>query len=96
MAGENKLSDKALKGFWGNPEKSRSPLLMERGFLFCEYQGGCELCFLLQVSRWPGAPVWLTLGKYPDMSLKQARESATSAVVGWLTNVIRVSRLDSG
>nr|WP_254065404.1 Arm DNA-binding domain-containing protein [Cedecea sp. FDAARGOS_727] len=41
--------------------------------------GTVSFVYFFRHSGRQSSPVWMTLGKYPDMTLKQAREKRTSA-----------------
>ena len=75
MAGENKLSDKALKGYLGKPREKQITIADGKGLsIRVSTKGVVSFVFFYRLAGGRAAPVWLTLGKYPDMSLKQARE----------------------
>ncbi|MFB5745070.1 tyrosine-type recombinase/integrase [Cedecea sp. S5-13] len=75
MAGENKLSDKALKGFLGKPREKQVTVADGKGLsVRLSKKGAVSFVFFYRLPGGVAAPVWLTLGKYPDMTLKQARE----------------------
>ncbi|MGQ9451727.1 Arm DNA-binding domain-containing protein [Leclercia sp. TB492] len=55
-------------------------------------KGVVSFVFFYRLAGGLAAPVWFTLGKYPDMSLNQAREKRDECRA-WLADVIRVFRL---
>ena len=75
MAGENKLSDKALKALHGKPQPRQKMVADGRGLsVRVSVSGTVSFVYFFRHSGRQSAPVWMTLGKYPDMTLKQARE----------------------
>lgn len=85
MAGENKLSDKALKALHGKPQKRQKMVADGRGLsVRVSTSGTVSFVFFFRHSGRQSAPVWMTLGKYPDMTLKQAREKRDECR-GWLS-----------
>lgn len=86
MAGENKLSDKALKGYLGKPREKQITIADGKGLsIRVSTKGAVSFVFFYRLAGGRAAPVWLTLGKYPDMSLKQAREKRDECR-GWLAD----------
>lgn len=86
MAGENKLSDKALKNFLSKPRDKQMLLADGKGLsVRVSKTGAVSFVFFYRLAGERGAPVWLTLGKYPDMSLKQARGKRDECRV-WLAD----------
>lgn len=74
MAGENKLSDKALRSFLGKPRDKQKTIADGKGLsVRLSTSGAVSFVFYYRIYG-QVAPIWLTLGKYPDMSLKLARE----------------------
>ncbi|HBR0795150.1 TPA: site-specific integrase [Klebsiella pneumoniae] len=85
MAGENKLSDKALKALHGKLQKRQKMVADGRGLsVRVSTSGTVSFVFFFRHSGRQSAPVWMTLGKYPDMTLKQAREKRDECR-GWLS-----------
>lgn len=75
MAGENKLSDKALRGLYGKPQSGQRMIADGRGLSVRVSKSGClTFVFLFRHGDRHSAPIWMSLGRYPDMTLKQARE----------------------
>ncbi|EDU0171258.1 site-specific integrase [Salmonella enterica subsp. enterica] len=75
MAAENKLSDKQLKSLVGKPQAKQKVISDGRGMsVRVSKNGGVSFVFFYRMGGRDTAPVWLTLGKYPDLSLKMARE----------------------
>lgn len=75
MADENKLSDKALKGLYGEPQPRQKMVADGRGLsVRVSMSGTMSFVYFFRHSGRQSAPFWMTLGKYPDMTLKQARE----------------------
>ncbi|EDF9813700.1 tyrosine-type recombinase/integrase [Salmonella enterica subsp. enterica serovar Tennessee] len=76
MAAENKLSDKKIKCLYGKPLDKQKVISDGRGLsVRVSKNGAVSFVFFYRLGGRDTAPVWLTLGKYPDMSLKMARES---------------------
>lgn len=85
MAGENKLSDKALKALHGKPQPRQKMVADGRGLsVRVSMSGTVSFVYFFRHSGRQSAPVWMTLGKYPDMTLKQAREKRDECR-GWLS-----------
>jgi|GEM_PF-3221305 len=78
MAGENKLSDKALKALHGKPQPRQKMVADGRGLSVRVSMSG-TVSFVISSDIRQSLPVWMTLGKYPDMTLKQTREKRTNA-----------------
>lgn len=75
MAGENKLSDKALKALHGRQQVRQKTIADGRGLsVRVSKNGSLSFVLFFRIGGRDSAPVWMTLGKYPDMTLKQARD----------------------
>ncbi|EKS1020584.1 DUF4102 domain-containing protein, partial [Escherichia coli] len=75
MAGDNKLTDKALKAMYGKARERQFTIADGRGLsVRVSKNGAISFVFFFRIGGRESAPVWMTLGKYPDMTLKQARE----------------------
>ncbi|WP_272872349.1 Arm DNA-binding domain-containing protein [Pectobacterium carotovorum] len=75
MAGENKLSYKALKALHGKPQHRQKMVADDRGLsVRVSTNGAVSFVFFFRHSGRQSSLVWMTLGRYPDMTLKQARE----------------------
>ncbi|HHQ6001281.1 TPA: tyrosine-type recombinase/integrase [Morganella morganii] len=84
MAGENKLSDKKLKSMLGRSRDAQVMVSDGKGMSARVSKTGC-VSFVYQF-RLPGASkntTWLTLGRYPDLSLSSARKKRDECRV-WL------------
>lgn len=85
MAGENKLSDKALKALHGKSQKRQKMVADGRGLSArVSTSGTVSFVFFFRYSGRQSDPVWMTLGKSPDITLKQARAKRDECR-GWLT-----------
>ncbi|NTZ36197.1 DUF4102 domain-containing protein [Enterobacter sp. JMULE2] len=74
MVAENKLSDKALKAMCGKPLERQKCIADGKGLsLRISRNGRISFVFSYRLGGRESSPVTLTLGKYPDMSLKLAR-----------------------
>ncbi|KAB8312300.1 site-specific integrase [Erwinia endophytica] len=74
MSGDNKLSDKQLKALLGKTSEKQKMIADGRGLsVRLSKSGGVSFVFSYRVSGRKSAPVWLTLGRYPDLSLLSAR-----------------------
>ncbi|WP_447722313.1 tyrosine-type recombinase/integrase [Edwardsiella tarda] len=74
MAIENKLSDKLLKSLAGKPRDRQKTMADGRGLsVRVSMAGGISFVFYYRMGGRETPPVWLTLGRYPDMSLAAAR-----------------------
>ncbi|EAR9443662.1 site-specific integrase [Salmonella enterica] len=75
MAAENKLSDKRIKALLGKPQDKQQVISDGRGLsIRVSKNGAVSFVMFYRLGGRETPPVWLTLGKYPDMSLKMARE----------------------
>ncbi|EMN7478656.1 site-specific integrase [Salmonella enterica] len=75
MAAENKLSDKRIKALLGKPQDKQQVISDGRGLsIRVSKSGAVSFVMFYRLGGRETPPVWLTLGKYPDMSLKMARE----------------------
>ncbi|EHN5884382.1 TPA: site-specific integrase [Salmonella enterica] len=75
MAAENKLSDKRIKVLLGKPQDKQQVISDGRGLsIRVSKSGAVSFVMFYRLGGRETPPVWLTLGKYPDMSLKMARE----------------------
>ncbi|MDC9616350.1 tyrosine-type recombinase/integrase [Xenorhabdus khoisanae] len=71
----NKLSDKKLKSLYGKPIGKQQTIADGNGLsIRLSKQGTISFVFFYRLYGRESAPIWLTLGKYPDLSLKAARE----------------------
>ncbi|EOT7728261.1 Arm DNA-binding domain-containing protein [Escherichia coli] len=76
MAIENKLTDKLLKSLAGKPQDRQKIMADGRGLsVRVSVVGGISFVFYYRIGGRDAPPVWLTLGRYPDMSLAAARRS---------------------
>ncbi|HCN9846755.1 TPA: tyrosine-type recombinase/integrase [Escherichia coli] len=74
MAIENKLSDKLLKSLVGKRQDKQKTIADGRGLsVRVSMVGGISFVFYYRLGGRESPPVWLTLGRYPDMSLATAR-----------------------
>ncbi|EIY5518677.1 site-specific integrase [Salmonella enterica] len=75
MAAENKLSDKRIRALLGKPQDKQQVISDGRGLsIRVSKSGAVSFVMFYRLGGRETPPVWLTLGKYPDMSLKMARE----------------------
>ncbi|WP_447215403.1 tyrosine-type recombinase/integrase [Citrobacter pasteurii] len=75
MGAENKLSDKALRALMGKVQPAQRHIADGKGLSArISKKGGISFVFFYRLGDRDSSPLWLTLGRYPDMSLKQARE----------------------
>ena len=96
MAGENKLSDKALKSLEGKPQQLQKIVADGRGLsVRVSTNGAVSFVFFFTHSGRQSAPVWIMLGRYPDMALNQAREKGRSAGYGYPKDLIHGLRTNS-
>ncbi|KMJ43412.1 integrase [Xenorhabdus khoisanae] len=80
----NKLSDKKLKSLYGKPVEKQQTIADGNGLsIRVSKQGTISFVFFYRLYGRESAPIWLTLGKYPDLSLKAARERRDECRV-WL------------
>ncbi|PHM73021.1 site-specific integrase [Xenorhabdus sp. KJ12.1] len=80
----NKLSDKKLKSLYGKPVEKQQTIADGNGLsIRLSKQGTISFVFFYRLYGRKSAPIWLTLGKYPDLSLKAAREQRDKCRV-WL------------
>ncbi|PHM68587.1 tyrosine-type recombinase/integrase [Xenorhabdus kozodoii] len=80
----NKLSDKKLKSLYGKPVEKQQTIADGNGLsIRLSKQGTISFVFFYRLYGRESAPIWLTLGKYPDLSLKAAREKRDKCRV-WL------------
>lgn len=74
MGAENKLSDKRLKNLLGKTLPRQQVISDGKGLsVRVSKTGTVSFVFFYRLGSRESAPVWLTLGKYPDMSLQAAR-----------------------
>ncbi|EBT2373223.1 site-specific integrase [Salmonella enterica] len=75
MAAENKLSDKRIRALLGKPQDKQQVISDGRGLsIRVSKSGAVSFVMFYRLGGRDTPPVWLTLGKYPDMTLKMARE----------------------
>ncbi|MFP2504492.1 tyrosine-type recombinase/integrase [Buttiauxella gaviniae] len=75
MAAENKLSDRALKSLLGKVTDKQKTISDGRGLSArVSSKGAVSFVFFFRLGGRETSPIWMTLGRYPDMSLKSARE----------------------
>ncbi|EAW3106083.1 site-specific integrase [Salmonella enterica] len=75
MAAENKLSDKRIRALLGKPQDKQQVISDGRGLsIRVSKSGAVSFVMFYRLGGRETPPVWLTLGKYPDMTLKMARE----------------------
>lgn len=75
MAVENKLSDKALKALIGKTRDKQKTISDGKGLsVRVSTLGAVSFVYFFRLGGRASAPIWMTLGRYPDMSLKMARE----------------------
>lgn len=75
MAAENKLSDKRIKAYLGKPQDKQQVISDGRGLsIRVSKNGAVSFVMFYRLGGRGTSPIWLTLGKYPDMTLKMARE----------------------
>ncbi|WZX60344.1 site-specific integrase [Salmonella enterica subsp. diarizonae serovar 58:r:z53] len=75
MAAENKLSDKRIKALLGKPQDKQQVISDGKGLsIRVSKSGAVSFVMFYRLGGRETPPVWLTLGKYPDISLKMARE----------------------
>ncbi|HGG6608000.1 TPA: tyrosine-type recombinase/integrase [Salmonella enterica subsp. diarizonae serovar 50:k:z] len=75
MAAENKLSDKRIRALLGKPQDRQQVISDGRGLsIRVSKNGAISFVMFYRLGGRETSPVWLTLGKYPDMTLKMARE----------------------
>ncbi|AXF78203.1 Arm DNA-binding domain-containing protein [Erwinia tracheiphila] len=80
MPAENKLSDKYLKSMSGTLSDRQKLVADGRGLsVRVSKAGRISFVFFYRTGDRTCPPVWLTLGQYPDMSLKQPRGAGMSA-----------------
>ncbi|HCM62807.1 MAG TPA: integrase [Morganella sp. (in: Bacteria)] len=71
----NKLSDKKLKSLHGKPTDKQKVIADGNGLsIRVSKTGAVSFIFFYRLYGRESAPIWLTLGKYPDLSLRAARE----------------------
>ncbi|MFN0750023.1 tyrosine-type recombinase/integrase [Escherichia coli] len=71
----NKLSDKKLRSLLGRRSERQETIADGNGLSVRVSKYGCvSFVFFYRLAGRGTAPIWLTLGKYPDLSLKSARE----------------------
>ncbi|ELN2578449.1 site-specific integrase [Enterobacter kobei] len=72
---DNKLSDKFLKALLGRPRDKQTTISDGRGLSArVSKTGGISFVYFFRIAGRDSAPIWMTIGRYPDMSLKTARE----------------------
>ncbi|HBM0244211.1 site-specific integrase [Salmonella sp. NW805] len=75
MAAENKLSDKRIRALLGKPQDKQQVISDGKGLsIRVSKSGAVSFVMFYRLGGRETPPVWLTLGKYPDMTLKMARE----------------------
>jgi hypothetical protein len=75
MAAENKLSDRQLKALQGKSQTKQRLISDGRGMSArVSKNGAVSFVMFYRLGGRDTSPIWLTLGKYPDMSLKMARD----------------------
>ena len=75
MAAENKLSDKRIKALLGKSQVKQRVVSDGKGLsIRVSKSGAISFVMFYRLGGRDTPPVWLTLGRYPDMSLKMARE----------------------
>lgn len=75
MAGENKLSDKKLRSLLGKQRDSQIMLSDGKGMsIRVSKNGNLSFVYQFRLSSRDKNTTWLTLGKYPDLSLSAARK----------------------
>ncbi|REF27206.1 uncharacterized protein DUF4102 [Xenorhabdus cabanillasii] len=71
----NKLNDKKLKSLHGKSADKQQIIADGNGLsVRVSKAGAISFVFFYRLYGRESAPIWLTLGKYPDLSLKAARE----------------------
>ncbi|MBD2826795.1 tyrosine-type recombinase/integrase [Xenorhabdus szentirmaii] len=71
----NKLNDKKLKSLQGKPTDKQQTIADGNGLsIRLSKTGAISFVFFYRLYGRESAPIWLTLGKYPDLSLRAARE----------------------
>ncbi|HBZ9864077.1 TPA: tyrosine-type recombinase/integrase [Salmonella enterica subsp. houtenae] len=74
MAGENKLSDTQLRKLYGKPQARQRMMADGRGLsVRVSRQGGISFVFTWREGGRNSTPKVVTLGRYPETGLKQAR-----------------------
>ncbi|WP_329502692.1 site-specific integrase [Klebsiella aerogenes] len=75
MGAENKLSDKALRALVGKQQERQITKADGKGLsIRVSKSGAISFVFFFRTGGRDSSPIWMTLGRYPDMSLKAARE----------------------
>lgn len=75
MAGENKLSDKKLRSMLGKKRDSQIMLADGKGMsVRVTKNGAVSFVYQFRQSVFAKTTTWLTIGKYPDVSLMMARQ----------------------
>ncbi|EBE2443051.1 DUF4102 domain-containing protein [Salmonella enterica] len=75
MATENKLSDTLLRKLHGKPQSRQKMVADGRGLsVRVSRQGGVSFVFTWREGGRDSTPKSVTLGRYPDTGLKQARQ----------------------
>jgi integrase len=75
MAAENKLSDRMLKSLLGKPLDKQVTISDGRGMsIRVSSKGAISFVYFFRLGGRNTSPIWMTLGRYPDMTLKAARE----------------------
>ncbi|WP_447868434.1 tyrosine-type recombinase/integrase [Rahnella aceris] len=75
MASKDKLSDKKLKSLLGKAKEQQSMFADGNGLsVRVSKNGVISFVFFFRLGGRESSPVWMTLGRYPDMSLVMARE----------------------
>lgn len=86
MTAVNKISDRYLRGLIGKPREKQSTKADGKGLsVRVSKAGGVSFVFYFRIGGRASAPIWLTLGRYPDMSLAQARKMRDRCRV-WLAD----------
>ncbi|PHM29062.1 tyrosine-type recombinase/integrase [Xenorhabdus innexi] len=71
----NKLSDRKLRTLYGKPIEKQQTIADGNGLsIRVSKLGTISFVFFYRLYGRESAPIWLTLGKYPDLGLKAARE----------------------
>ncbi|WGM00630.1 tyrosine-type recombinase/integrase [Arsenophonus nasoniae] len=80
----NKLSDKKLRSLHGKLSEKQQTIADGNGLAIrISKTGTISFVFFFRLYGRKSAPIWLTLGKYPDLSLKAAREQRDNCRI-WL------------
>ncbi|EBY8083582.1 DUF4102 domain-containing protein [Salmonella enterica subsp. enterica serovar Banana] len=75
MAAENKLSDRMIKSLYRKKHSKQTTISDGRGLsVRVSPSGGISFVFFFRIGGRDTSPIWMTLGRYPDMTLKAARD----------------------